>query len=38
MVVEDGNLNGWAVYNNGGTIAAVTTQPSTGTYCAKLFY
>jgi hypothetical protein len=34
---EDGNLNGWAVYNNGGTIAAVTTQPSTGTYCAKLF-
>ncbi|GAA4942163.1 hypothetical protein GCM10023314_14060 [Algibacter agarivorans] len=34
---EDGNLDGWAAYNNGGTIEAVTTQPSTGTYCAKLF-
>jgi hypothetical protein len=34
---EDGNLDGWTVYNNGGTVAAVTTQPSTGTYCAKLY-
>lgn len=34
---ENGSLDGWAVYNNGGTVAAVTTQPSSGTYCAKLF-
>jgi hypothetical protein len=34
---EDGNLDGWAVYNNGGTIDAVTTDPSSGTYAVKLF-
>lgn len=34
---EDGNLDGWAVYNNGGTIEVVTTDPSSGTYCAYLY-
>jgi hypothetical protein len=33
---ETGDLSNWAVYNNGGTVSAVTTQPSTGTYCAML--
>jgi len=34
---EDGNFDGWAVYNNGGTIEVVTTDPSSGTYCAYLY-
>ena len=34
---EDGNFDGWAVYNNSGTIEVVTTDPSSGTYCAYLY-
>lgn len=34
---ETGDFSGWAVYKNGGTIDAITTQPSSGTYSAKLF-
>ncbi|HEY4619113.1 MAG TPA: carbohydrate binding domain-containing protein, partial [Flavobacterium sp.] len=34
---ETGDFSGWAVYKNGGAIDAITTEPSSGTYSAKLF-
>lgn len=33
---EDGNLDGWAVYKNGGIIIADNTTSKTGTWSAKL--
>ncbi len=34
---ETGDLSGWAVYTNGGTIIADNTQSKTGTWSAKIF-
>ncbi len=33
---ENGNLDGWAVYKNGGIVEAVNTDSKTGTWSAKL--
>ena len=33
---EDGNLDGWAVYKNGGVIVADNTESKTGTWSAKI--